>query len=100
MWGKRENTNTSEVLAYKKPQIINLFLVRPKRIYSNSSETHRSTLQTVKNQPNSENNFMPLPAQNQQLPNINIFPLQQNNCRGSRLTNMGLRLFQIMLNQS
>ena len=99
MWGKRGNTNTSQVLVYKKPQRTNLFLMIPKRIYSNSSWKHRSTPLTSKNQQNSENNVMPLPDQNQQIPNINIFPLQQNNWRGSRLTNIGLRLFQIMLNQ-
>ena len=91
MWKKRDNTNLSWVIIYK----ISLNQPVPDKNQINRVK-YTSTTIPGKTQPKSENKSMPLPDQTKK--KTENTPLK--NWRGSRQTNIGLQLFQLILNQN
>ena len=72
---KRDNTDLSQVLIYKKSHRINLCLLRPPKMDRKSSYKHRCTPLSGKTRKKSENKSMPLPAQTHQSLRIHLLPL-------------------------
>ena len=65
----------------------------------NSSDKYSSTTLPGKNQPKTENKYMPLPAQTQQKYENTPLNVKTNKWIVILQTTIGLRLFQVRLNQ-